>query len=86
MPLKTLNFFSQRSNIAEGNSFLMKREVIKRDEFFMGSCPRCGSGRTKIYKTVRPRRKIKCLVCAARWTTLEIILPENWNYPLKISP
>lgn len=38
-------------------------------------CPACG-GRTRVYRTVSPRRYRKCLACSLHYSTQEVISGE----------
>ena len=44
-----------------------------------GSCPKCGSGKLKVLRTERPRRRIACQVCKFRFSTIEVIIHEKNN-------
>ena len=47
--------------------------------FYTGTCPACKSGRLKVLKTERPRRRIRCAVCGHTFSTVEIIVQSGEN-------
>lgn len=54
---------------------LMDRQVLNT-----GSCPHCGSGRIRVLRTERPRRRLVCQICNRRWWTLEVIETPNGGW------
>lgn len=50
----------------------------ERKVFNIGSCPFCGSGKIRVSHTMRPNRRLRCLVCGRHWKTVEFIESETW--------